>query len=268
MKLGIKAHWKDAEIMAKFGTRLMEIHLEPRDLGRHMDRMVTIFSTISEEHGMEMVIHNPEYWFDGKEYHLVDLASPDDAQRANAVKLVNKALALADGIGATYLVVHPGGVFPDRIDGKKLLARLKKSLGQIDDVRLLLENMPWFYIMRNQEIWRSNLCIEASDFLEVSDLTGGVTLDICHAFLSTEEGGNHHIEQIRKVLGTQIKHVHASDARPPHHEGLQLGDGLVDFSVLEDISAGVIPEIINGHRNEGEGFGIALGRLKALQNQG
>jgi len=264
MKLGIKAHWMDAEAMLKYKTRLMEIHLGPEDLNQHMDRMALLFSRLSKENGIEMVVHNPEYWFDGSEYHLVDLASLDDHQRQKSIEYTTKALKLADCIGATYLVTHPGGIFPDIIDNKKSIARLKDSLRQIADDRILLENMPWFYIMRSGEVWRSNIFIEPGDFFVFSDNIGGCTLDICHAFLATKVGKNEHIIEMKKSLGKMIKHVHASDAKPPHHEGLQIGDGLVDFELIKDFSVGIIPEIIDGHRNEGEGFGIALSRLKNI----
>ena len=265
MKLGIKAHWKDAEIMARYGTKLMEIHLEPEDLDKYMDKMKNTFSDISDNYGMEMVVHNSEYWFDGKHYHLVDLASSDEHQRKKAIEYTRKALDLADNVGAMYLVVHPGGVFPDEVDNEKLLVQLRNSLKEIQDNRILLENMPWIYIMRSGEIWRSNIFIDSEDFFELSELLGGATLDICHAFLSKKQGGNEYVRAMKKSLGELIKHVHASDARPPHHEGLQIGSGLVDFEVLKDFQVGIIPEIINGHRNEGEGFGIALLRLKNLE---
>jgi N-acetylneuraminate synthase len=264
MKLGIKAHWKDAQAMLKYEIELMEIHLEPVDLKQNMDRMVSTFSRISEQYGMEMVVHNSEYWFDGNDYHLVDLASADDPQRKKAMEYTRKALELADSIGARYLVTHPGGIFPDKTDNNKPMARLNDSLKEIADERILLENMPWFYIMRNGEIWRSNIFIQPEDFFELSDNVGGATLDICHAYLATREGDNHHVQAMCKSLGRNIKHIHASDARPPHHEGLQIGDGLVDFGVLKDIQVGVVPEIIGGHKNEGEGFGRAFSILKNI----
>ncbi|UCF08293.1 MAG: sugar phosphate isomerase/epimerase [Thermoplasmata archaeon] len=264
MKLGIKAHWKDADIMAGMGTALMEIHLEPRDLIEHTESVVDTFSRLSKEHGMELVVHNQEYWFDGKEYRLVDLASPDELRRHKAIEFTRKALDLADRIGAMYLVLHPGGIFPHEVDNKKPLARLKDSLTEIEDKRILLENMPWFYIMRSGEIWHSNICIRPEDFYALSDLVGGCTLDICHAFLATKEGDNEDVAAMKDRLGDMIRHVHASDARPPHDEGQQIGDGLVDFNVLKGLKAGIIPEIIGGHKNSGEGFKIALERLRKL----
>ena len=124
--------------------------------------------------------------------------------------------------------------------------------------------MPWFYIMRSGEIWRSNICIQPEDFFEFSELVGGATLDICHAFLATKEGDNAHVHSMKKNMCKMIKHIHVSDAYPPHHEGLQIGEGLVSFEVLKDFQVGIIPEIIDGHKNKGEGFGIALERLKNL----
>lgn len=265
MKLGVKAHWKDAEIMVKFGTKLMEIHLEPEDLDRHKDLMVSTFSRLLKEFRMELIVHNPEYWFDGKDYHLVDLASANEHKRQNAIKYTKKALDFAERIRAQYIVVHPGGIYPDKVDNEKPMARLKESLKEIHDDRILLENMPWIYIMRTGEIWRSTIFIEPVDFFEFSELVGGATLDICHAFLATKEGNNEDVVAMKKSLGKMIKHVHASDARPPHHEGLQIGEGLVDFEVLKDFQVGIVPEIIDGHKNQGEGFGIALERLKNLK---
>jgi N-acetylneuraminate synthase len=265
MKLGVKAHWKDADVMARFGIELMEIHLEPRDLDEHMDKIVGIFSAISDNHGMELIVHNQEYWFDGNDYHLVDLASQDESQRQKAIEYTKKALDLAGRIGAMYLVMHPGGIFPKKVEREKPLAILRNSLKEINDERMLLENMPWFYIMRSREIWHSNICIEPADFFEFSDLVGGFTLDICHAFLATKVGNNEDVVSMKNNLGKIIKHVHASDARPPHHEGLQIGEGLVNFEVLKDFQVGIIPEIIDGHKNQGEGFGIALERLKNLK---
>ena len=53
-------------------------------------------------------------------------------------------------------------------------------------------------------------------------------------------------------------------------EGLQIGDGDIDFIRLADIfdrhcpDASFIPEIWQGHKNSGEGFWIALERLAKI----
>lgn len=265
MRLGIKASWKDASIMAKLGTALMEVHIEDRDLYLHYQDMVSTFSRIKDEYGVELVVHNQEYWADGENYHLVDLASLDDRLRNQAVEIVKKTLEFAKKIDAAYVIIHPGGISPDEIDEEELIPRLKKSLKEVADERVILENMPWFYIMRDHSIWRSNICVEADDFFHFSDLVDGVTLDICHAYLKTQEGGNEYITNMKNTLGNMIKHVHVSDAKPPHQEGLQIGDGSIDFKVLRDLNVGIVPEIINGHKNDGEGFRIAIERLRGYE---
>ena len=58
------------------------------------------------------------------------------------------------------------------------------------------------------------------------------------------------------------------DASGLNGEGLQIGDGIIDFSRLGDIlisgadKSTFIPEIWQGHKNDGEGFFIALERLE------
>jgi N-acetylneuraminate synthase len=262
MRLGIKARYVDAEPLTKLGTDLMEIYVAEKDLWDHKDEMVKTFNRISHDHGVELVVHNQAYFIDSSNYVLLDLASKDEGVRKRSISIVNKTLKFADKIHASYVIVHPGGINPNKIDSEILLTTLTISLKELGDKRILVENMPWFYIMRNQEIWKSNICKDSEDFFRFSDFVGGMTLDICHAFLTTEQGGNHHIKEMKNELRDQIKHVHVSDAKPPHHEGLQIGDGLVDFTLLSDFRVGIVPEIMGGHKNNGEGFLEAIKRLR------
>ncbi|UCE36517.1 MAG: sugar phosphate isomerase/epimerase [Thermoplasmata archaeon] len=265
MRLGVKARFTDAESMARLGTDLIEVFVGERDLSQYEKEMVKTFCGISAKLKIEYVIHNQEYFTDDKNYHLVDLASQDENLRKQAIKIVKKTLGFAEKIYASYVIIHPGGISPEVEDKQKLLNTLEKSLVEIGDKRLILENMPWFYIMRNGEIWRSNICVEPEDFFNFSDLVGGVTFDICHAYLSTKEGGNHHIHNMKQNLKDMIRHVHIADAKPPHNEGIQIGEGNIDFTMLADFKVGVVPEIIGGHENDGEGFKIAIARLSNYQ---
>ena len=63
--------------------------------------------------------------------------------------------------------------------------------------------------------------------------------------------------------------MHIVDARGIDDEGLQIDDGEIDFIALGDYlekyidpSVGFIPEIWQGHKNDGEGFWTALERLE------
>jgi N-acetylneuraminate synthase len=63
-------------------------------------------------------------------------------------------------------------------------------------------------------------------------------------------------------------HLHLGDALGVNGEGLQIGEGDIDFKRLAVIlnehcpEASFIPEIWQGHKNGGEGFWIALEYLE------
>jgi N-acetylneuraminate synthase len=65
-------------------------------------------------------------------------------------------------------------------------------------------------------------------------------------------------------FGEKVMHVHASDAVAPDREGLQVGDGEVDFSVLMGMSVPVLVEIWNGHADGGAGFRVGIERLREM----
>ena len=70
------------------------------------------------------------------------------------------------------------------------------------------------------------------------------------------------------LLAPHTEHLHLVDATGVDGEGVQVGDGEIDWAVLakqlDAMAPGVsfIPEIWQGHVNDGEGFWIALERLE------
>ena len=71
-------------------------------------------------------------------------------------------------------------------------------------------------------------------------------------------------------VGPYTRHLHVADASGVDGEGLQIGEGDMDFpaiaAVLDRLApkASFIPEIWQGHKNDGEGFWIAAERLEGL----
>ena len=65
-----------------------------------------------------------------------------------------------------------------------------------------------------------------------------------------------------------VAHIHFGDAKGLNGEGLQIGQGEIDFSRLGKIlntncpRSSFIPEIWQGHKNSGEGFWFALKQLE------
>ena len=70
-----------------------------------------------------------------------------------------------------------------------------------------------------------------------------------------------------ETLAPHVAHLHLVDATGTDGEGIQVGEGEIDFSALARTlndrcpGVGFIPEIWMGHKNRGEGFWIALDRL-------
>ena len=61
-----------------------------------------------------------------------------------------------------------------------------------------------------------------------------------------------------KTLRPYIDYLHVADAAGVDGEGIQLGEGKIDFErlapVFEDFNGPVITEIWRGHENRGKGF--------------
>ena len=71
------------------------------------------------------------------------------------------------------------------------------------------------------------------------------------------------------MVGPCTSHLHIADASGVDGEGLQVKDGEIDFPVMGRIlrevapGASFIPEIWQGHKNDGQAFWRALELLEA-----
>jgi N-acetylneuraminate synthase len=91
--------------------------------------------------------------------------------------------------------------------------------------------------------------------------------DVSHSKLACNQL-KHSFKEFVDLVGPYTAHLHIADALGVDGEGLQIGEGDMDFVALaEDLDrtcprASFIPEIWQGHKNEGEGFWYALARLE------
>ena len=292
MRLGVKAALGDASAMAGLDIEFLEVHLGIDDLARRRDPLVATFGRIRREHGLGMVVHAPEFMGTIAHPVLVDLASPDAAVRRLSVGLLERTLDLAQAIEASLVVAHPGGIVPcagatrPGGDDGGGVGRLHGSLERLRDVAgeagvaITVENMPWFYNVKAGEAtpgagaserWESTLLVEPEGFDPLMDVVDGLTLDVSHGFLHSPEGGMGAIEGFIARHGRRVMHLHLSDAKPPDHEGLQLGEGSVDVrSVVRAFAGrdiGAVPEVLGGHRRDGLGFARALEVLRTMLDE-
>ena len=93
-----------------------------------------------------------------------------------------------------------------------------------------------------------------------------VHVDTGHNFVETMIYRDEFVEKVAPLTA----HLHLGDAQGLNGEGLQIGQGDLDFARLGKIlrtgcpQASFIPEIWQGHKNGGEGFWIALEKLEGL----
>jgi sugar phosphate isomerase/epimerase len=109
-----------------------------------------------------------------------------------------------------------------------------------------------------------NLFIDPDEIVDFCCATGHkICLDISHSMMACNYYKWNFKEFLTKVLPYSI-HLHIADAREVDGEGVQIGNGDVDFALLSKMlkiyAPGIqfIPEVWQGHKNKGEGFWKAL----------
>jgi Sialic acid synthase len=250
---------------------LVEIHLSYKDLEVDIDRV------LPERLAMGLVVHAPEL-FAGD--HTLDLCSADESYRRHSVSELQRVIDISarlrqrfDCASDVLLVTNVGGFSANRhLSGAErapLLERLTVSLAELrsDGVELIPQTMPpfpWhFGGQRYHNLFVDPDCIES--FCRHQGLR--VCLDVSHSKLACNHlqlSFSHFLERILPFTA----HLHLADAAGVDGEGLQINEGDVDwadvFRLLHQLAPGAsfIPEIWQGHKNNGEGAWLALERLE------
>ncbi|MBN1677637.1 MAG: TIM barrel protein [Candidatus Thermoplasmatota archaeon] len=263
LRLGVMVSLRDYARIEVPGSDFSELLLFEGDLDRIDDKLSAEIKALWPP--VEFV-HAQEFMdFRGRR-ELVDLSSDDDGIRARSVGLVSEARDLARRLGPVPVVIHPGGIRHTIEDRERPAANLEESLRELGPSLLLLENMPWFYWLHKTDRMVSNLCVSVEDMERFVGLVDGLTLDICHGYLSKPEGDSGYCQRFMGRLGSAVKHLHASDAEAPDKEGLQIGEGEIDFSWLVGSDLPTVVEIWNGHENGGAGFRKGVERLRQMES--
>jgi len=260
MAYGFTVRFRDSEELLAHQPRMLEYHFTDQDLDEHYP---------GGDHDLQLVVHAPEFW----DRTLVDLCSFDEWQRTQSIKLIQKSINLTREMapyfkGVPKVIVHPGAMSLDHPipEKNKLYNNLRKSLEQIDfdGFELLLENLPphpWYFGGQ----WLTNAFMDAQEISEfIQPLGLNICFDTSHSKLYCNWRHVDFYDQVR-ILLPYIGHLHLSDAAGLDGEGLQIGEGTIDwvhfFKIISDYHGTMIPEIWRGHQRQGEGFLIAIQRL-------
>jgi N-acetylneuraminate synthase len=263
---GLKCRFHDYEGYRQLGCRLLEFHLSDEDLQATL---------VDGSAGTSLVVHAPEI----RGRQLVDLCASDAASGEASVALLQRtidrtiALGRLWGGGRPKLVVHLGGMLPTEARGpdvgEAMLRRAQERFGQLrfsaDDIEILPENLPprpWYL---GGEWYQYGFVTSDQMIRFCAEFGLGMTFDLCHAQLHCSLAGGDLVAYARRVA-PRVRHVHISDALGVREEGLQIGDGEIDFGAvlepLRPIDFSWVPEIWRGHQEGGRG---ALRALRALE---
>jgi len=227
----------------------------------------------------DFVVHAPEL-FSGS--RLMDLACPDSKYRTESIKETQRVIDITKSLkrffpasGKSLIVANIGGFTMDeplpRASINGYYERFAESLGALDmlGVELIPQTMapfPWHFGGQRYQ----NLFVNADEILYwCAKLKLRMCFDVSHSQLACNHLG-HDFYDFAKKISPVVAHIHIGDARDLNGEGLQIGEGQIDFNHLGKIlksgcpSASFIPEIWQGHKNGGEGFWTALERLDGL----
>lgn len=269
---GVPVRYHDfREYAARIQPDLWEFHLSYSDMELSPEEY------LDGPYNAELVVHAPEL-FSGS--RLMDLATPDNFYRSESIRETQRVIDITRKLQSFFprtvcplIVANIGGISMDAplpaSEIRFYYERFSKSLDELDmeGIELIPQTMapfPWHFGGQRYQ----NMFLRIDEIVEwCSRLTLRMCFDISHTFLTCNHLGIDFYDFAEKIAPFSA-HLHFGDAKGLNGEGLQVGDGEIDFLRLGEIlrkgcpSATFIPEIWQGHKNGGEGFWIALDRLE------
>lgn len=270
---GVPVRYHDAKrlsLAAPFD--LFEFHLSYKDLAEDITKHLG-----DQLFDLDLVVHSPEL-FAGD--HIMDLSSPDREYRERSIAELQRVVDVTRSLAPHFkrarrplIIVNAGGFSGDGpmpVSARPALYdRISESLSKVDrsGIEIIPQTMPPFPWHFGGQRYH-NLFMMADEIVEFCGRHGyRVCLDVSHSQLTCTHFKDSFKEFLERVA-PHSAHLHMVDAEGVDGEGLQIGEGYIDFAMVAEIldkhapRASFIPEIWQGHKNDGAGFWLALDRLE------
>ncbi|MCP9796855.1 N-acetylneuraminate synthase family protein [Cyanobium sp. Lug-B] len=269
---GVPVRYHDfAEYASRINPDIWEFHLSYSDM--ELDPAVFLQGT----YAANFVVHAPELFAGSR---LMDLATPNEAYRKESLRETQRVIDLTRSLKRFFpntqrplIVANIGGFTMDELLPADVIPsyyeRFARSLSELDleGIELIPQTMapfPWHFGGQRYQ----NLFIKIEEIVHwCAQLKLRMCYDVSHSALTCKHLG-YDLYEFSRQIAPWTAHLHLGDAKGLNGEGLQVGEGDIDFDRLSAIlsqgcpDASFIPEIWQGHKNSGEGFWVALERLE------
>lgn len=270
---GVPVRYHDfAAITAGTNLDFVEFHLSYKDL----ELNIKDFFTECQDIGF--AVHSPEL-FGGD--HILDLCAEDENYRSESILHLTRVIQITGELKKFFartevpvIVLNAGGWdrngFVDLALKEKKYELIGKSLNGLDltGVQIAIQTMPpfpWHFggqSFHNLFVCADEIVLFCKKYPKIK-----ICLDVSHTMMACNYYGWDLLEFTRKIAPYNV-HMHIVDAKGVDGEGVEVGEGDVDFlrlfKLLSEVSPRVqfIPEVWQGHKNNGEGFWSALDYLE------
>lgn len=273
---GIPVRYHDfATMLDKSNLDLVEFHFSYKDLELNPAEFLA-----ASGYALDFVVHSPEL-FAGD--HIMDLCADEPEYRQRSITELQRVIDITRQLKPYFhhavkplIIINAGGYTLDGFMPKhlrpakyKLIAEALQQL-DTDGVEIIPQTMPpypWHFGGQRFH----NLFMDAADIVQFcQQYQMRICLDISHSKLACNLSKTS-FSQFIELVAPYTAHLHIVDAENVDGEGLQIGSGEIDFAVLakqlQELAptASFIPEIWQGHKNDGEGFWQALELLEQYQ---
>lgn len=272
MPWGIPVRYHDInKLTSESNLDLVEFHLSYKDLE------LLPSEHLNNEYELDYIVHAPEL-FSGD--HILNLCSEDKAYRKKSISNLQKVIDITVDLNSFFpntseprIIVNVGGYSKDghlkKNQRKKLYENFILSLDKLNlkGTQILPQTMPpfpWHFGGRSFH----NIFVDPNEIKHYCEEHGlKVCLDISHSLMACNFN-NWDFNSFLLDISRHVSHLHIADALGFDGEGVELGYGDLDFDVFSKIisdkyeNTTFIPEIWQGHKNNGEGFWLALKKLE------
>jgi N-acetylneuraminate synthase len=269
---GIPIRFHDySKLSEKSNFNLVEFHLSYKDLELKPQKY------IERNNKLEFLVHSPELF---KNDHILNLASSNKEYRHKSISELARVCELTEELNKLFpkvkvpkIIVNVGGYTEINFIEKNKLSEMyllvRDSLEKLEkyNVEFLIQTMPPFPWHFGGQSFH-NLFVDPNEIEAFCINTNHkICLDISHSMMACNYF-KWNLHDFINTIGDYVGHLHISDAKGVDGEGIQIGNGDVDFILLGDVldkrckNVSFIPEIWQGHINEGAGFWAAFDYLE------